>query len=614
MAFLIPDNLKSRRDAPEAVRKVAAAFEVGLDENATVWYEPPYDPSGEKPDLVVLLGDRGIVVLEVLDVKGVLGVLRGRVRIERDGREVETENPLARAERLAEILRRRIAAEPRLAGIAVPVGAGAVLGALTRDDARAKGLDRALDLDRCLFRPDIDAAIAGGGEAGLLKVLARMIGGPTWGQVPEEKEKLLRGIIQPDTVIDQVAAPAPEVQLTIFRPGTGDDDVIRVMDRQQEAFAKSLGDGHRVIRGVAGSGKTLLLVYRARLLARLHPTQRFLLTCYTRALAGQLRALLGHLPNVDVVHLDRLMADAIKGAGLKHPGYRDDESGDRVAEVAVQALSRGAGSRYRAVLIDEAQDFGTSALKFALGLLEPGHGDVVIVADAAQNIFRRKFSWREAGIQAQGRTRILRKNYRNTREILQFAWQFLLAGKTLSPDDVPDPENEDAVIPPQSAMRSGPWPTIQIVPDVRGEVEWAVGRAKEWLGRGAQPRAVGVLYPGSNDAGTERSQALDYRLRRSGCETFWLSNPQDPHAKDRLAEVNAPIVLSTVHSAKGIEFPYVVLCGLWRDEGDAEALRRLAYVGMTRATHHLAVVSRDGHPLAGDLRRAAGAPVAQTNS
>jgi superfamily I DNA/RNA helicase len=64
-------------------------------------------------------------------------------------------------------------------------------------------------------------------------------------------------------------------------------------------------------------------------------------------------------------------------------------------------------------------------------------------------------------------------------------------------------------------------------------------------------------------------------------------------------------ILSTVHSAKGIEFPYVVLCGLWRDDGDAEVLRKLAYVGMTRATHHLAVVSREGHPLAEDLRRAA---------
>lgn len=36
-------------------------------------------------------------------------------------------------------------------------------------------------------------------------------------------------------------------------------DIIKVMDLEQEALARSLGDGHRVIHGVAGSGKTLIL-------------------------------------------------------------------------------------------------------------------------------------------------------------------------------------------------------------------------------------------------------------------------------------------------------------------------------------------------------------------
>ena len=39
------------------------------------------------------------------------------------------------------------------------------------------------------------------------------------------------------------------------------------MDLQQEQLARSLGDGHRVIHGVAGSGKTLILGYRAEQLA-----------------------------------------------------------------------------------------------------------------------------------------------------------------------------------------------------------------------------------------------------------------------------------------------------------------------------------------------------------
>ena len=44
---------------------------------------------------------------------------------------------------------------------------------------------------------------------------------------------------------------------------------MRVMDLQQEQLARSLGDGHRVIHGVAGSGKTLILGFRCVHLAEM---------------------------------------------------------------------------------------------------------------------------------------------------------------------------------------------------------------------------------------------------------------------------------------------------------------------------------------------------------
>ena len=56
---------------------------------------------------------------------------------------------------------------------------------------------------------------------------------------------------------------------------------------------------------------------------------------------------------------------------MKHPGFDNDDDGEKVAGAALQALERGAGPRYRGILLDEAQDFSTSALKFAVGLLEP---------------------------------------------------------------------------------------------------------------------------------------------------------------------------------------------------------------------------------------------------
>jgi len=605
MAYLIPDNLKSRKDVPSGIHRAAQAFQVGLDEDVTVWYEPLYDPSGEKPHLVLLFPNQGIVVLEALELGsgGILGALRGRMRIERDGREVELENPLVRAKRLAGILKQRINAEPRLANLDIRIGAGAVFPSLDRKEADSKGVGRIVPLDACLFRHDLDTAIEGKGEAGLLRAFTRILEGAPLRDSDDAVVKLLRGVIQPETVIDRVAEhTAKRDQLTIFLPPE-EGDIIRVMDRQQESMAKSLGEGHRVIRGVAGSGKTLILVYRARLLAGLYPKHRILVTCFTKSLAGQLRYLLSDHSNVDVINLDKIMSDVIRAARMKFPGY-GDENGDQVADVALAAYKKIRAPRYHTVLVDEAQDFSTKALQFIVGLIEDGHDDLVVVADAAQNIFGRRFSWKQAGIQAQGRTRILRVNYRNTKQILQFASAFLLSSSQLEGNEIPDFEDETTVIPPESAAREGRIPEVHFTKDVQREVERIIEIVDELLPEGGQPRSLAILYGTSRAERFDRAKAIYEGLRNRGRDVFWLSNPNDKMARDRLAFAREPIILSTIHGAKGLEFPGVVLCGLWREDKDNESNRKLDYVGMTRATERLAVVSPEDFPLGEDLKAA----------
>ncbi|HEX3077952.1 MAG TPA: 3'-5' exonuclease, partial [Lachnospiraceae bacterium] len=68
---------------------------------------------------------------------------------------------------------------------------------------------------------------------------------------------------------------------------------------------------------------------------------------------------------------------------------------------------------------------------------------------------------------------------------------------------------------------------------------------------------------------------------------------------DNLEESNNVVVLMTLHSAKGLEFPYVYLCGMEEgifpsymtlnseDPTDIEEERRLCYVGITRAMQKL---------------------------
>jgi hypothetical protein len=618
MAFLIPDNLKSRTDVPGRVRSVAKALQVGLDEDVLVWYEPLYAPDAGRPDLVVLLPDRGIAVLQVLGGGGqqVLGAVRGQLRVREDGHEAEAGSPLERAEHFAGLLRQRIAAEPRLAGLEVPVGAGAVLASLSLDEASERGLGSVLQLERCLLRTHLEAAVEGTGEAELLRVFGRILGARLRDELPEagrealhallgtpgrsRQERVLRGLIHPGTVIERIAETGSATQLTIFRPPDTESGDVRVLDRQQEAIAMSLGTGHRVIRGVAGSGKTLILVYRARLLARLFPRERFLVTCYTRALASQLRSLLKEYRNVTVTNLHRLIWRVLHQAGVELPEDRPED--EQVAILAREALSEWPGRRFRAVLVDEAQDLGTEQLRFALALLESQDGDFVVVADAAQNIFRRRFSWKQAGVRAQGRSQILRRNYRNTAEILGFAYRFLISSPNLVEDSAPDIEDESSVIPPEAAERRGPAPELQVVGDVEAEISAAVERLVQWQVEVTAPRAVAVLY--ANGHAGNLALGLFRRLEAEAVPVFWAHSG----TKDDIGETDAPLVLCSIHSAKGLEFSRVVLCGLWREDVDAESNRRLAYVGMTRATDRLLVVTTRANPLAADLEAAVRPP------
>jgi AAA domain/UvrD-like helicase C-terminal domain len=577
---------------------VAGAFRVGLDQSVTVWFEPPFDPSGERPHFVILLPDRGIVVMECLDVERtrLAGVFGGRVRITVDGMEEERESPLARAEELARALRERLdAAHPD--GVKAAVGAGAAFPGVTRDEAVNLGLDRGMDLARCLFADDIALAIAGEGETGLLRVMAAILGEGS--PLEPDDEPRLRAVIQPDLIISASRDRGAPGQLSIFVPPPSGRDAIRVMDRRQEALAKGMGEGHRVVRGVAGSGKTLLLVYRARLISRMSPSARVLVTCFTRSLAGQLRDALADCPNVEARHLDAVMSDLIREGGLVHPGY-DDADGGGVADVALAAMADGAGPRYRAVLVDEAQDFHTSALRVCVELVEDG-GDLMVVADAAQNIFRRAFSWREAGIQAQGRTRILRINYRNTREILHLASRVLAVGTDTADGNGTDPDDMLAIVPPESAARSGPRPQVEVVADVAEEVARAVEIARGLAADAGGPRSVALLYGGTEDNGVRRADLLHAGLTRAGVDHIWLSDPRDRSRRDHLTKSSAPLVLSTIHSAKGLEFADVVVCGLWSPHEDLQGNRRLAYVGMTRAMDRLFVVTTRGNPFAGEL-------------
>ncbi|HWG74965.1 MAG TPA: 3'-5' exonuclease [Acidimicrobiales bacterium] len=602
MAYLIPENLRARRDVAPGVARFAAALRDGLDDDVTVWYEPMFDPGGERPDLVILLPHAGVLVIEVLESRSTAlrGVREGRLVIADDGQDREMATPLARANAFAEHLRFRISNEPRLSpDERLPVGAAAVLPYLSRDAAMSLNLDDAIALDHCLYRDDVEAGVSASTD--FRRHIARLLAPTGRDPLSETAERVYRAIIHPDSIIGSGQLPFPTVT-----GGRAEDDLM-VLDRKQEALAKTLGVGHRVIRGSAGSGKTLVLIYRARLLAENFPDHRVLVTCFNRSLAGRLRHQLSQWPNITVIHLDSLMSQARRAAGTDPADYTT-VSRDELAERARMALSDRPGSveRYHHVLIDEAQDFPTPALQFAVGLLREGADSLLAVADPVQNIFRTRFTWKAAGINAVGRTKWLDQSYRNTREILEFAHNFVMAGGDFEVQSDPDPDDERAVTAPRFSPRSGPLPVVLSSPSRQGEVVNLALHCRRLLERGVEAADISVLYGITWTEGFNWPEALRAAFAQEQIPLFWANDPAEPNNKDHIGEDRTKVLLCTIHSAKGLEFRHVLLCGYLDDKPPEQSRvsRSLIYVGMTRATHELVLSASGHHPYLADFERA----------
>lgn len=272
-----------------------------------------------------------------------------------------------------------------------------------------------------------------------------------------------------------------------------------------------------------------------------------------------------------------------------YEAYRDHLAGQDLmtwGELTLRALDRvRAGEfprRWDYVIVDEAQDLPPAALALAVELCrEPG--GVFLTADANQSLYNRGFRWRSVhdSLSVSGRARVLRRNYRTARPIAAAAAE-IVAGI----------DGTDSEAAEQDYVHHGPRPSLY---GARGATDqWrAIAR---WITDEARrlrlpPGAAAVLVP-SSEVGSLLAAALcDHGLpaRFMPSREFDLDEPG--------------VKVTTLHAAKGLEFPIVVVAhveaGRLPRETEAtepeeravyeEAQRRLLYVGCTRAMRRLLV-------------------------
>ena len=591
MATLIPSLSSCLQKMQAGEKRFARRLELLLEDDYLCWYDLPIGKRQRYSDFILLHPQRGLLLLEVKDWKleTIKSIDRSTVTLLTTSGLKNTANPIEQVRQCTYQLLGRLEKDPQLTRstgsfqgkLAFPYGYGVVLTGITRRQFETHELGEVIPDHQVIcsdeMRETEDPEV-------FQKRLWDMfnVSFPTQLSLPQIDR--LRWHLFPEVRINGG-------QASLFDHNEKNEtvdllvpDLMKVMDMQQEQLARSLGEGHRVIHGVAGSGKTLILGYRCLLLAKLLH-KPILVLCYNITLAARLRSLMedkGLGDRVNVYHFHDWCGELLKRYHVQRP-----EQGNgyvvRLVAAVIKAVENGNIPRgqYGALMVDEGHDFEADWIRLIMQMVDPDTNSVLLLYDDAQSIYKKKaldFSLSSVGVQARGRTTILRINYRNTNEILECAYRF--AKHYLVPAD--SDEDHIPLIEPHGAGRRGPKPYLKQLDSFDEEVHYLTHTLKRLNENGMQWLEMCVTYR-SHWMG----EILHKAFEKEGIPNQWLASSND---KKSFQPSDDSVKLMTMHSSKGLEFPLVAIAGLGYLPGDGHDLAaeaKLLYVAMTRSTDKL---------------------------
>ena len=198
---------------------------------------------------------------------------------------------------------------------------------------------------------------------------------------------------------------------------------------------------------------------------------------------------------------------------------------------------------FRAVVVDEAQDFHPEEWRLIRALVPQGANDLFVVGDAHQRIYGQKVILSRCGIMIHGRSSRLKINYRTTEQIRDWAMRIL---RGIEVDDL-DGERDDGR--GYRSLLTGSEPEIHHFSSRNKEREFLVTTLKGLLEE-RKPEDICVVARTNSLIRDEygaalKNQGLAYQILDKG--------------KDR---EGGGIRLATMHRVKGLEFPVMIIAGI----------------------------------------------------
>jgi hypothetical protein len=345
--------------------------------------------------------------------------------------------------------------------------------------------------------------------------------------------------------------------------------------------------GLRRLRGPAGSGKTMVVAGRASVLA--DEGKNVLVVSYNITLLNYLRdyaARFGSKRN-DITWLNfhtwckRLLFLCGRGDVWRSLPWDEPSADESLGAALADALSAQPEiDVFDAILVDEGQDFHPSWWDALRGALAPG-GEMLLVADRAQDLYKRNNLWTERvmeGAGFNGPWATLKTSYRMPRELTELTADYVKRF-------LADPEISPPIPPDQQELHVDPVDLRWIQADADSLAETAVKAIRTSLARrkGRTPAAFAdvVFLCDQKKIGQSVVQALA-GLGIDTSHTFAETPRLERQKKLYFFKGHACVKATTIHSFKGWEGCHVVVAV----GGSGHPAHNTVYTAMTRLKRH----------------------------
>jgi hypothetical protein len=612
MAFMVPETIPLLATAGE--RLLFETLKEYLPSDYVIYYKPY--TTGTRPDFVIIGPDLGCVVLQTYDytISSILNADRHEWTVQTAGGKeglAAVVNPLKQAREHASFLEKELKDTKALAyqdgphtgQLKFSCGSGTVFPRMKQDDFARNRLYSSIGREFVLCREEFDPEDKLFTVDNLIVKIHGMFTSWThrWHILSMEELNGIRSLLQPGL------RTGPGVKQSVHHQ---DQWLLSrhsgiALDLRQENIAYHLGDKHRLIRGATGSGKTLVLASRTKVLAKMHPDWKILVLCYGLSLSGYLQQLIGRMMSEPDDLFDLMeMADGGKleaGSRVEVYNFRQwlrnelHTKEEEIPSLLAKLVKKEAILPvYDAIMIDEGQDFEPEWLKLLGHVLNPDTQSLLIAEDCNQSITgskRRSSLARDTGLSFRGRSKILTVNYRNTAEIVRFAWNFyhrhtvmkhqVQLGTAKYPDAVP--------LPSSITRRSGPAPIVKSFGGLQKEMHYVAERIAALHGERNVPFSDMLILYRVKDRYDMSYVDLICRRMKEDCIPFTLLSERSRSERNgsTIETDGEAVVVSTLDEISGLDYRAVFIVNIesmpYPLEPREEREVSLLYVGMTRA-------------------------------